>query len=86
MAYIQFSLLHIPAHVMVGNSLSNEVREHWFTPAHILGGWGAKLAAQPRAAEPPARSLPQTTVARPSPRMPAREPQPRAIGEQLTLF
>ena len=86
MAYIQFSLLHIPAHVMAGNSLSNEVREHWFTPAHILGGWGAKLAAQPRAAEPPAPSLPQTAVERPSPRKPAREPQPRAIGEQLTLF
>ncbi len=86
MAYIQFSLLHIPAHVMVGNSLSNEVREHWFTPAHILGGWGAKLAAQPRPADPPVLSTPRPPDDRSSPGMPAREPQPRVIGEQLTLF
>lgn len=43
MAYIQFSLLHIPAVVVVGNSLSLEEREHWYTPAHVLGGWTGKL-------------------------------------------
>lgn len=43
MAYIQFSLLHIPAVVIVGNSLALEEREHWYTPAHILGGWSGKL-------------------------------------------
>lgn len=41
MAYCQLALLHIPAHLIVGNSLSGEVREHWFTPAHILGGLGS---------------------------------------------
>ncbi|MDF0543826.1 N-6 DNA methylase [Sphingobium sp. H39-3-25] len=86
MAYIQFSLLHIPAHVIVGNSLSNEVREHWFTPAHILGGWGARLAAQPRAAELPLQSALHTPEDRSSRRTSAQETTARAIGEQLTLF
>jgi hypothetical protein len=45
MAYAQLSLLHVPAHLIVGNSLSLEVREHWYTPAHILGGWSGRLAA-----------------------------------------
>jgi len=44
MAYAQLSLLHVPAHLMVGNSLSGEIAEHWYTPAHILGGWNARLA------------------------------------------
>lgn len=44
MAYIQFTLMHIPAVVIVGNSLSLEMHDHWYTPAHILGGWSAKLA------------------------------------------
>ena len=45
MAYCQLTLLHIPAHLLVGNSLSREVRENWFTPAHIIGGWNARLPA-----------------------------------------
>lgn len=43
MAYVQFSLLHIPAVVIVGNSISLEEREHWRTPAHVLGGWRERL-------------------------------------------
>jgi hypothetical protein len=59
MAYIQFSLLHIPAVVIIGNSLSLEVREHWFTPAHILGGWNAKLAERKADGPPvPVASMP----------------------------
>lgn len=46
MAYIQLSLLHVPAVVIVGNTLANECRERWFTPAHILGGWSRKLATR----------------------------------------
>ncbi|MCT8309195.1 N-6 DNA methylase (plasmid) [Xanthomonas translucens pv. translucens] len=48
MAYVQFSLLHLPAVVIVGNSLTLEEREHWYTPAHIMGGWNARLAARDR--------------------------------------
>jgi hypothetical protein len=44
MAYIQFSLLHIPAVVVVhGNSLSLESWSVWQTPAHVLGFWDARL-------------------------------------------
>jgi type I restriction-modification system DNA methylase subunit len=43
MAYLQFSLLHIPAVVIVGNTLTLEQRERWYTPAHIIGMWDAKL-------------------------------------------
>ena len=56
MAYLQFSLLHIPAVVIHGNSLSLEEFDVWHTPAHILGGWNWKLkrnrAATDKAAEP----------------------------------
>ncbi|MBV2149905.1 N-6 DNA methylase [Sphingobium sp. AS12] len=55
MAYIQFALLHIPAVVFVGDSLSLEMREAWHTPAHILGGWSARLAC--RDAEAAAKAL-----------------------------
>lgn len=43
MAFIQLSLLHIPAVVILGNTLMMEEREHWYTPAHVLGGWQCKL-------------------------------------------
>lgn len=48
MAYVQLSLLHVPAIVVLGNTLSLEVRSQWFTPAHIMGGWTWRLRrAQP---------------------------------------
>lgn len=43
MAYVQLSLLHIPAIVVHGNTLSMQVWGHWYTPAHVLGGWSEKL-------------------------------------------
>ncbi|QPB42826.1 N-6 DNA methylase [Rodentibacter haemolyticus] len=43
MCYIQMSLLHIPGEVIIGNSLTNEVQHHFYTPAHILGNWNKKL-------------------------------------------
>jgi type I restriction-modification system DNA methylase subunit len=48
MAYLQFSLLHIPAVIVHGNSLSLEEWSHWYTPAHILDGWNFKLARKRR--------------------------------------
>jgi hypothetical protein len=46
MAYIQLTLLHIPAVVVHGNSLCPKPTDaRWFTAAHILGGWGHRLAA-----------------------------------------
>jgi len=43
MAYLQLSLLSIPAIVVLGNTLTLEEREHWRTPAHFLGLWDNKL-------------------------------------------
>ena len=43
MTYLQLSLLHIPAVVVHGNTLTLEEYGHWYTPAHIFGGWGLKL-------------------------------------------
>lgn len=43
MAYIQFSLLHIPATVIVGDSLAMKFREEWHTLAHVMGGWSSRL-------------------------------------------
>lgn len=59
MAYLQFSLLHIPAVVIVGNALSREQREVFYTPAHILGAWPFRLGdctapAAPLVVTPPA--------------------------------
>ena len=47
MAYLQLSILDVPAELLVANSLTLEVRERWYTPAHILGGWSRRLG--PRA-------------------------------------
>lgn len=43
MAYVQLSLLHIPAIVIHGNALSMEQWGYWLTPAHVLGFWNARL-------------------------------------------
>ena len=43
MAYVQLTLLHIPAIVVHGNALSLEQWGYWLTPAHVLGFWDAKL-------------------------------------------
>jgi len=43
MAYIQFSLLHIPAVVFHGNTITAETHSHWLTPAHVLGLWDLRL-------------------------------------------
>lgn len=43
MAYIQFTLLHIPAVILEGNTLSLEFRDEWKTPAHFLGDWDARF-------------------------------------------
>ncbi len=46
MAYLQLSLLHVPAVVVHGNTLTLQERAHWYTPAHVLGLWSGKLQRQ----------------------------------------
>jgi hypothetical protein len=46
MTYLQLALLGIPALVVHGNTLTLEERGHWYTPAHVFGGWGYRLRAR----------------------------------------
>lgn len=57
MCYIQLTLWHVPAEVIVGNSLSLVYREFWYTPAHFMGNWSYKLKAnQPNKPEAPVKA------------------------------
>ena len=64
MAYVQFTLLHIPAVIIHGDTLSLKEYGQWFTPAHIMGGWDWKLLRLPEVNEmhevqaPPAQTPP----------------------------
>lgn len=58
MCYLQLSLLGIPAEIIVGNALTLECRERWFTPVHIVDGWTWRLARD--TAAPPKPSAPTT--------------------------
>ena len=62
MCYLQLALLHVPAVVVIGNSLSLEERGHWFTPAHVLGGWGRRLRERQAVADMQALLLPASTT------------------------
>jgi type I restriction-modification system DNA methylase subunit len=43
MCYLQLALWHVPAVVIVGDTLANEQREVFYTPAHYLEFWRWKL-------------------------------------------
>ena len=87
MAYLQFALLHIPAIIVHGNTLSLEEYEHWYTPAHIMGGWTWKLrrreaiekAFEIIAAPPKAETTSIESETQPEPMM-------EGPGGQLKLF
>jgi type I restriction-modification system DNA methylase subunit len=82
MAYIQLSLLHVPAVVIHGNALSNERWSTWCTPAHVLGRWAAKLGRDRQDVPAPVHELvPAERVASSI----ALDAQPLDAG-QLTLF
>jgi type I restriction-modification system DNA methylase subunit len=67
MSYVQFALMHIPAHVIVGDTLRMTFHEDWFTPAHILGGWSRKLrssqSSAPMVVDAPPLETPETAAA-----------------------
>lgn len=50
MCYLQLSLWHVPAVVIVGNTLSMEAREVFYTPAHYMGFWEHRLRRREPAA------------------------------------
>ena len=43
MCYLQLSLWHVPAQVIIGNTLTMEWREIYYTPAYYLGQWETRL-------------------------------------------
>lgn len=46
MCYVQLALWNIPGVVIVGNTLTMEVRERFYTPAHYFGRWDDRLAVR----------------------------------------
>lgn len=46
MCYIQLSLWGVPAQIIVGNTLTLEYREQFFTPVHYLHYWDYKIRMQ----------------------------------------
>lgn len=75
MAYIQLTLMHIPAIVIEGDSLAMTFRDEWSTLAHVMGGWRWKLKTAGRAgggaSEDPQASIPAhvAPIAAPSGRL-----------------
>jgi hypothetical protein len=43
MSYLQLGLMGIPAVVIRGNALTDDFKEHWYTPFHVLRGFSRKL-------------------------------------------
>ena len=76
MAYVQLSLWHVPAEILVGNTLSWEFRERWLTPAHRLGHWSARLLSR---SEEPVRET--TSVAA----IPADNPLSAGAPDQMAF-
>lgn len=46
MCYLQLSIWHIPAEVIIGNTLTLKFREVYYTPAYYLMGWDNRLRAR----------------------------------------
>lgn len=82
MAYLQFALLHIPAVVVLGDSLQLEERARWYTPAHILGGWSMKLRRIETIPEAGADAAPEPD----RPEGPGEQRPMSRKPSQLTLF
>lgn len=81
MCYIQLSLLHIPAEVVIGNALTMECRQVLRTPAHWLGLWCSRLSNQEDQLRAPsgAQELPQQA-------QPTAEISFVSKGSQIELF
>lgn len=46
MCYLQLALWNVPGVVIVGNTITMETREVFYTPAHYLGRWDDRLAVR----------------------------------------
>jgi type I restriction-modification system DNA methylase subunit len=73
MCYTQLSLWNVPAEIIVGNTLSWDIREVWYTPAHHLGGWKHRLKRRDDSLEvEPHAARPETA--------PTRAPVPETVS------
>lgn len=79
MCYIQLSLWNVPAEVIVGNTLSWDIREVWYTPAHHLGLWKYRL----RRKEGSTEVAPAPKVRTPEPAREKLKPAPLITPTQL---
>ncbi len=69
MAYVQLSWLGVPAVLLRGDTLRMVFTDDWYTPAHILVGWGPRLRARR------AREREAAEVGSPGESEPEREPE-----------
>jgi len=85
MCFLQLALLHIPAVVVLGNTLAVECREAWYTPAQIMGGWTWRLQRGRHPlieTERPEAVTPEPEAETPAPPIVTAGP----LGEQMGLF
>ena len=83
MTYLQLTLLHIPAIVVHGNSLTVEEWDHWATPAHVLGFWDHRLKKANAATAAAAAVVPAVPLAPPLVQIVERRIEQ---AEQMELF
>ncbi|MBM1691599.1 N-6 DNA methylase [Sulfitobacter geojensis] len=83
MCYTQLSLWNVPAEIIVGNTLSWDIREVWYTPAHHMGLWKYRLhrienstEVEISATEGPVHKAPPPE---PSTPLTSRTPEPPAV-------
>ncbi len=43
MCYLQLSLWHVPAEIIIGDTLTMEFREVYYTPSYYMGDWDTRL-------------------------------------------
>jgi hypothetical protein len=93
MAYVQLSLLGIPAVIIHGNSLTVEELSRWYTPMHFVGGWDWKLQRGDQAASETkpqesgtASPIPETEPAETVTAVAVPAPDVRLMPQQFSLF
>ena len=67
MCYTQLSLWNVPAEIIVGNTLSWDIREVWYTPAHHMGLWKYRLRRMEGSTEVEISTTEKAAHTRPSP-------------------
>lgn len=81
MCYVQLSLWNVPGEVIVGNSLSLEIREVWYTPAHTYGLWNIRLKRDASEAEQALQIQQEEEEHGFDPASPPPEPRPLPASE-----